>query len=440
MRREAAIVSTAILMLALSLAASHVYPELQPFSTPPEYISPLTFSNEAPDLFYVRYFTNASRVLVLFEDRENAEKFTSFIRNNSVVIISEGMHADVLMKRDVLRRILELADYSDVMRLPTDNYWNPQRIEKEYRDLDFLLTNYSFPEPIRGYLLDRFRERREDMERIERAKNFMLAHKGLEFYEIELINPPYGVKYPDLSPDLTVILLAETVLMALMVIEKNRKIRASFLISFLFLMIPAYQFAMYERDLSSYEKTVAYITKMPKKSFNRTFYNELNGSVDISCYVKSPGEVEDILELINSSGVLETGHSLRGRWLRMRFVDKNPRRFLLSKKCSLDTYGYSCPRNPTEKELQVINKTMEVLEMIPEDKRYLVKDALSRYNNTIHECDSGYLESIPPGKYMVSLHVFPETLSLPDLQLSLQMMISAAAVLFLALLLGGKEQ
>ncbi|GAB6102207.1 hypothetical protein JCM16138_14300 [Thermococcus atlanticus] len=356
------------------------------------------------------------------------------------MITSGGIYADVLMKRDVLRRILELADYSDVMRLPTDDYWNPQRIEREYRDLDFLLTNYSFPEPIRGYLLDRFRERGEDMERIERAKNFMHAHEGLEFYQIELINPQYDVKYPDLSPDLAVILLVETILMALMVPEKNRKIRAAFLISFLLLMIPAYQFAMYERDLSSYEKTIAYITKMPEKSFNRTFYRDLNRSVDISCYVKSPGEVEAILELINSSEVLETGHSLRGRWLRMRFVDENPRRFLLSKKCSLDSYGYSCPRNPTEKELQVINKTEELLKGIPEDKRYLVKDALSRYNTTIHECDSGYLESVPPGKYMVGLHVFPESLSLPDMQLALQMMMLAAAVLLLALLLGRKEQ
>ncbi|WP_460041351.1 hypothetical protein [Thermococcus atlanticus] len=40
MRREAAIVSTAILMLVLSLAASHVYSELQSFSTPPNTFLP----------------------------------------------------------------------------------------------------------------------------------------------------------------------------------------------------------------------------------------------------------------------------------------------------------------------------------------------------------------------------------------------------------------
>jgi len=60
--------------------------------------SPLASPNETPGLFYVRYFTNASRVLVLFENRENAEKFASLIRNNSVVITSDGTHADVLMK------------------------------------------------------------------------------------------------------------------------------------------------------------------------------------------------------------------------------------------------------------------------------------------------------------------------------------------------------
>lgn len=443
MGRKVAIVSIAIVIL--SLAASHVYSEWQSVIGPPNHVVPLTFSNETPDLSYVRYFTNASRVLVLFEEGENAEKFVSFVGNNSIVIISTGIYADVLMKRDVLIRALELADYSDVMRLPTDNYWSPQRIEKEYRDLNFLLTNYSFPEPIRGYLLNRFRERREAMERIEWAKNFMLAHKGLEFYQIELINPSYGVKYPDLSSDLMVILLVETVLMALMVLEKDRKIRAAFLISFLLLMIPTHQLVVYERDLNSYEKTIAYITnayitKMPEKSFNRTSYTDLNGGVDISCQVKNAGEVEDILKIINSSGVLETGHSLRGRWLRIRFVDENPQKFLLSRKCSLDAYGYNCRRNPTEKELQVINRTREVLKQIPADKRYPVKEALSRYNTTIHECDSGYPESIPPGKYMVSLHVFPESPSFPDLQLALQMIISAVVILLLALLFEGEEQ
>ncbi|MCD6139618.1 MAG: hypothetical protein J7J05_01510 [Thermococcus sp.] len=63
------------------------------------------------------------------------------------------------------------------------------------------------------------------MERIERAKKFMLAQKGLEFYEIELIEPSYGMEYPDLSSDLTVILLAEVALILLALLKRDRKNR-----------------------------------------------------------------------------------------------------------------------------------------------------------------------------------------------------------------------
>ena len=82
----------------------------------------------------------------------------------------------------------------------------------------------------------------------------------------------------------------------------------------------------------------------------------------------------------------------------MIFVDENPQRFLLSKECGLGSYGYNCHKQPTKEELEVIEKTKRVLEKIPQDKRYLVKDALSRYNATISSCDEGFNpESIPPG-------------------------------------------
>ena len=435
--KKAAVIPTVILMIALSLTAFHVHSELQPS---PEYITPLIFPNETPGLFYVRYFTNASRVLVLFENRENAEKFASFIRNNSVVITSDGTHADVLMKRKVLAKILELADYSDVTQLPAGDYWNPQRLEKEYSDLNFLLTNYSFPEPIRDHLLDRLRARSEDMGRMERAKKFMLTHKGLEFYEIELIQP-HSTEYPDLSSDLTVILLAEVALILLALLERDRKIRAVFLISFLFLTVPAYQFAMYEKALNMHEKTIDYITEMPEKSFNWTSYKSLNGSVGLSCYVSKPYEIENLLATVNSSNIIGIEHSLKGMWLHVMFVNGNPQRFLLSKECGLDSYGYNCHKQLTKEELEVIEKTKRLLEKIPQDKRYLVKDALSRYNATISSCDEGFNpESIPPGEYMVSLYVFPKSLSLPNPQLIIQMIVSAIAVLLLIPLFEGEKQ
>ncbi len=434
MKRRTGIILTVILMLFLSLTTSHMYSELHPFSIPSEYITPLAFSNETPNLFYVRYFTNASKVIVLFENKENAEKFASFIQNSSVVITSDGMHADVLMKREALAKILELADYADETKLSIDGYWNPSRIEEEYGDLNFLLTNYSFPEPIKDYLLDRFRERAEDIDRIERAKNFMLTHKGLEFYEIELIEPSHSMEYPDLSSDLTVILLAEIALVILAVLERERKIRAIFLISFLLLTVPTYQLLMYERELNNHEQILSHITRTPEKHFNWTSYKSLNGSIGISCYVSNIHEIENLLAAVNSSGIVGIEHSLRGTWLHMMFVDGNPRRFLLFKECDITMYGYSCTKEPTEEELEVINRTKELLKEIPEDKKYLVEDALSSYNTTVSSCNELFNpESIPPGKYMVSLTITPSGIGVPDLQLVIQMMASVIVILFLVL-------
>ncbi len=435
MNEKTAVILTVILIIALSTTASHVYSELHLFGTSPEYTAPLTFPNETPGLFYVRYFTNASRVLLLFEKRENAEKFASFIQNSSVVITSDGTHADVLMKREVLSKILELADYSDVTRVPIDPYWNPQRLEKEYQDLKFLLANYSFPEPIRGYLLDRFRERSEDMEKISQAKNFMLAHKELEFYEIELIEPSHGMEYLNLSSDLAVILLAEMVLIALAVFERDRRRRALFLISFLLLTVPTYEFATYESQLKNHEGTIRYILGISENSTNRTL-DGLNGSVDISCYVRSPREVENLIGAINSSEILKVEHSLRGRWLCVSFISDSPQRLLRMDKCSLSTYGYNCRRRLTEEERQVINKTEEVLKRIPKDKGYLVEWAISIYNSTVHTCPE--VPGLPPGKYLTNLWIFPEEIYAPDLWLIIQILVSAVAVLFAGLLLPEK--
>ena len=434
--KKAAVIPTVILMIALSLTAFHVHSELQPS---PEYITPLTFPNETPSLFYVRYFTNASRVLVLFENRENAEKFASFIRNNSVVITSDGTHADVLMKREILTKILELADYSDVTQLPAGDYWTPQRLEKEYGDLNFLLTNYSFPEPIRDYLLDRLRARSEEMERMERAKKFMLTHKGLEFYEIEVVNLPHVIEYPDLSFDLMIVMLVGIALIALVIVEKNRKIKAIFLVSFLFLVVPVYELGVYEIEVSNHENLFNYIIKAPENPFNLTSYENLNGSVGISCYVGNLDEMESLLTTINSS-TIGIEHSLKGAWLHLAFVDNHPQRFLNFKECNLGSYGYNCRRQPTKEELKVIEKTKELLQKIPEDKRYLVEDALLSYNATIHSCSEELnFKGIPPGRYLVSLYIFPKSLSPPNLQLIIQMIVSAIAVLLLIPLFEGEK-
>ena len=428
-----------VLILALSFAAFHVYSELHPLVTPPEYITPLAFSNENPDLFYAKYFTNASKVIVFFGNKDNAEKFASFVQNNSVVVISYGTYADVLMKRGVLSKILELADYSDIAGLPIDDYWNPQRLEKEYEDLNFLLTNYSFPEPIKRYLLNRLRQREEDIDKIEKAKDFIQSHRGLEFYEIEVVNLPHNTEYPDLSFDLMIVTLVGIVLIALVVVEKNRKIKAIFLVSFLFLVVSVYELGVYEIEVSNHENLLNYIIKAPENPFNLTSYENLNGSVGISCYVGNLDEMESILTAVNSS-TIGIEHSLKGAWLHLAFVDSHPQRFLNFKECNLGSYGYNCRRQPTREELRVIEKTKELLQKIPEDKRYLVEDALLSYNATIHSCSEELkFKGIPPGRYLVSLYIFPKSLSQPNLQLIIQMIVSAIAVLLLIPLFEGEK-
>ncbi|WP_048148024.1 hypothetical protein [Palaeococcus ferrophilus] len=391
---------------------------------------PLVFPNETPALYYTRYLTNASRIQVFFGDWENAKKFSAFIQNRSVVVFSYGFSATVLMRREDMRRALELADYWNEAELPPYGYGNPQEVEQRNEALDFLLSNYDFPEPIRNYLLNEKNKMEEQLNSIKRARSFIQSHRGLSYYEITVLEPSSVVKknLPDMSWELAVLVGVEVVLFVILFVENDKRIRALLSISILVLMVPVYELSNYERALKDHEAVRNYILRMPEKGYDWTSPKDINGSVGISCFVKNTQELKRILEQVNSTEVV-VERSLRGNWVSLRFTGYVPGRFLQSKKCYLDTYGYKCPPSVTPKELSVINETRKIIQEITADKRYLVERALSQYNLTLMSCDRQH-SSFPPGEYIVSLMIMPDRVEVPSLFPTLDALILAMLLLF----------